>query len=107
MREAPKSLDNWPERLKYIFDTKDPRAAMTVFVTPNDTHKDRTVDTAYKKTKDKDTDKSSKGNSSKDKSNKAKKRHGHDEEPVFTSRWAGHFSLTINDEGRGDGNLSI
>ncbi|KAK0516090.1 hypothetical protein JMJ35_002124 [Cladonia borealis] len=48
MREAPKSLDNWPERLKYDFDTKDPRAAMTVFVTPYDTHKDRTVDTAYK-----------------------------------------------------------
>ena len=92
MREAPKSLDNWPERLKYVFDTKDPRAAMTVFVTPYDTHKDRTVDTAYKKTKDKDT-------ASKDKSSKAKKRHGHDEEPVFTSRWAGRFSLTINDEG--------
>ncbi len=99
MREALKSLDNWPERLKYVFDTKDSRAAMTIFITPYNTYKDRTVDTAYKKTKDKDINKLSKDNSSKDKLSKAKKKHSYDEEPVFINRWAGRFSLTINDEG--------
>ena len=47
MREAPLKVDNWPEHLRYVFDTEDPRASRTVFVTPWDTHKERTMDTDW------------------------------------------------------------
>lgn len=88
MREAPSKVDNWPEHLRYVFDTKDPRASRTVFVTPWDTHKERTMDTDWVPTTKK---------SKKPQSKKNKKRH-QDEEPVFVTRWKGFWGLLIADE---------
>ena len=91
MREAPKSLDNWPEHLRYIFDPNDARASKVVVVTPYDTHKERTVATEWVTSK------------KKEKRRKWKKRpkeaeHTY-ERPIFTSRWKGVFGMVICDEG--------
>ena len=48
MREAPDSLEHWPEHLKYIFDARNPASAKAVIITPYDTHKDRTVFAEWK-----------------------------------------------------------
>lgn len=90
MREAPTSLEKWPESLKYVFDPKDPRASRTVFVTPWDTHKDRTMVTEY-------ITSSQKVGESRGKKKKRKKSYA-EEEPVFTTRWKGFWGLLIADE---------
>lgn len=76
MREAPKSMNNWPEHLQYVFDPNDPRASKTVFVTPYDTHKDRTIETTWKKAK---VEKSEKVDDQLRSKQRKQKRH-HDEE---------------------------
>lgn len=88
VREAPKNLDQWPEDLRYVFDTTDPRASRTVIVSPYDTHKDRTVMVKWvMKTK------GVRGHK------KRSKRKHRDEVAKFTSRWKGIFAMVICDEG--------
>ena len=77
MREAPESLKNWPQQLRYIFDRGDARASRTVMLTAYDTHVQRTLNVRRVP--------------------KGQKSEG--SRKVFSSGWTGRFSLVVLDEG--------
>ena len=75
MWEALKSLANWPQHLRAMFDSKNPQASRTILLTSYETWAARSMSVKKRKTK--------KGKWQK----------------VFTSRWVSIFKVVILDEG--------
>lgn len=92
MREAPLRLDNWPEHLRFVFDTKDPRASKIVIISPFDSHSSRRMEVVYvpKSTlQDKKTTTSQRAARSKTKRGKKNPL----EEGIYVSKWKGRFGV--------------
>lgn len=47
MEAAPHDLSQWPEHLKYVFDTQDPRASRTLFMVPYETWTIRSLEKGW------------------------------------------------------------
>jgi hypothetical protein len=74
--EKDDRLTLWPTHLKYIFDTTDPKASRTVFISTYDTMSERCLDDRAEI--DKETGK---------------------EKTVIFNKWAGVFRIIAMDEG--------
>ncbi|KAL8976770.1 MAG: hypothetical protein Q9205_007295 [Flavoplaca limonia] len=106
MREAPASLKNWPESLRYIFDPKDPRASRVVILTPYDSHVARTVAIKWVDKSHPDRKnalalpyRSARSRKKLEKERKARQKELEFQEPVFTSKWKDVFESVWLDEG--------
>lgn len=88
MREAPHKLENWPDHLRYVFNTDDPRASKVVIVSPFDCHSARTMDVTYRRRARRAV------------ASRIEAHKGHQGEvQVFTTKWKGRFSVVSSDEG--------
>ena len=106
MREAPASLKNWPQILRYTFDPKDPRASKVVILTPYNSHVARTVAVQWVDKNHADRKnalalpyRNTKFRKTLENERKARKTDLRYQEPIFTSKWKDVFESVWLDEG--------
>ena len=103
MREAPHKLDNWPDHLRYVFNTNDASASKVVLISPFDSHAARTMDVTFRKPSDVPTEKVAgrrRRRARRAVASRTKAHKSHEGEvPVFTSKWKGRFSVVNCNEG--------